>query len=135
MASAPSSSMICNPSRSVAVLNASRQSRCLIAKGRFALPNIALPRFAKMANPSSAKWFHCGVSLPVNSNSMSNFHASLSARFCRAMFSPPSSSRIYLTARAASFHRKVRQYVVSRKLRKETRRPEEKSFPFSVWLA
>jgi len=31
--------------------------------------------------------------------------------------------------------RKVRQYVESRKLRKETRRPEEKSFPFFVWLA
>lgn len=56
--------------------------------GIFALAIKACPRFARVVNPSLARWFCWGVSRPVYSKWRLGFHSALSACFWSALFSP-----------------------------------------------
>jgi hypothetical protein len=60
-----------------------------------------LPLFAIDANPNSAKWLCCGVSLGVYSNLIFNFQSAPFTLFCSDLLSPALSQRMYLTCRSS----------------------------------
>ena len=91
-------------SRSVAHWKASGKILNLISCGTCAWTINALPWLAIIANPTSAKLFHCGVSLPVYSNAIPSFQSALSAHFCSKQFSPTPSIRQCVTFFPACFH-------------------------------